>query len=56
MSGVLAAVFLVFNEGYPVSGPDTDPVLQDLTVEAIRLTRPEPLPAPDDGKSPGCWR
>ncbi len=37
VSGVLAVLFLVFNEGYLATGPDTDPVRQDLTAEAIRL-------------------
>ncbi|MFF0343172.1 RNA polymerase sigma factor [Kribbella sp. NPDC004875] len=39
VSGVLAVLFLVFNEGYLASGPDTDPVRHELTAEAIRLTR-----------------
>src|SRR5258707_1174940 len=39
VSAVLAVLFLVFNEGYLATGPDTDPVRQDLTAEAIRLTR-----------------
>ena len=39
VSGVLAVLFLVFNEGYLATGPDTDPVRADLTAEAIRLTR-----------------
>jgi RNA polymerase sigma-70 factor (ECF subfamily) len=39
VSGVLAVLFLVFNEGYLASGPETDPVRHDLTAEAIRLTR-----------------
>jgi RNA polymerase sigma-70 factor, ECF subfamily len=39
VSGVLAVLFLVFNEGYLASGPDTDPVRPALTAEAIRLTR-----------------
>ncbi|GAA3518354.1 RNA polymerase sigma factor [Actinocatenispora rupis] len=39
VSGVLAVLFLVFNEGYLSTGPDTDPVRHDLTAEAIRLTR-----------------
>src|SRR6202046_5677429 len=37
--GVLAALFLVFNEGYLVTGTGPDPVRHDLTAEAIRLTR-----------------
>jgi RNA polymerase sigma-70 factor (ECF subfamily) len=36
--GVLAVLFLVFNEGYLATGPGTDPVRHDLTAEAIRLT------------------
>jgi RNA polymerase sigma-70 factor (ECF subfamily) len=39
VSGVLAVLFLVFNEGYLASGAETDPVRNDLTAEAIRLTR-----------------
>jgi RNA polymerase sigma-70 factor (ECF subfamily) len=39
VSGVLAVLYLVFNEGYLATGPDTDPVRHDLTAEAIRLTR-----------------
>ena len=31
VSGVLAVLFLVFNEGYLATGPDTDPVRPDLT-------------------------
>jgi len=38
-SGVLAVLFLVFNEGYLATGPDSDPVRHELTAEAIRLTR-----------------
>jgi RNA polymerase sigma-70 factor, ECF subfamily len=39
LDGVLAVLFLVFNEGYLATGPETDPVRPDLTAEAIRLTR-----------------
>ena len=39
VSGVLAVLFLVFNEGYLATGPDTDPIRHELTAEAIRLTR-----------------
>jgi RNA polymerase sigma-70 factor, ECF subfamily len=39
VSSVLAVLYLVFNEGYLATGPDTDPVRHDLTAEAIRLTR-----------------
>jgi RNA polymerase sigma-70 factor (ECF subfamily) len=39
ISGVLAVLFLVFNEGYLESDPEKEPVHSDLTGEAIRLTR-----------------
>jgi RNA polymerase sigma-70 factor (ECF subfamily) len=39
VSGVLAVLYLVFNEGYLATGPETDPVRGELTAEAIRLTR-----------------
>jgi RNA polymerase sigma-70 factor (ECF subfamily) len=39
VAGVLAVLFLVFNEGYLATGPYTDPVRHELTSEAIRLTR-----------------
>ncbi len=39
LDAVLTVLFLVFNEGYLASGPETDPVRADLTAEAIRLTR-----------------
>jgi len=39
VSGVLAVLYLIFNEGYLATGPDTVPVRADLTAEAIRLTR-----------------
>jgi RNA polymerase sigma-70 factor (ECF subfamily) len=38
LGGVLAVLFLVFNEGYLATG-DGDPVRAELTAEAIRLTR-----------------
>ncbi|HEX6357583.1 RNA polymerase sigma factor [Actinophytocola sp.] len=53
VSGVLAVLFLVFNEGYLATGPDTDPVRQDLTAEAIRLTRLIRALLPDDGEVAG---
>ncbi|GGK64003.1 RNA polymerase subunit sigma-24 [Sphaerisporangium melleum] len=53
VSGVLAVLFLVFNEGYLASGPDTDPVRQDLTTEAIRLTRLIRALLPQDGEVAG---
>jgi RNA polymerase sigma-70 factor, ECF subfamily len=53
VSGVLAVLFLVFNEGYLATGPDTDPVRHDLTAEAIRLTRMIRALMPDDGEVAG---
>jgi predicted RNA polymerase sigma factor len=53
VSGVLAVLFLVFNEGYLASGPDTDPVRHELTAEAIRLTRTLRLLLPADGEVAG---
>jgi len=53
VSGVLSVLFLVFNEGYLATGPDTDPVRQDLTSEAIRLTRLLHALMPDDGEVTG---
>jgi RNA polymerase sigma-70 factor (ECF subfamily) len=53
VSGVLAVLFLVFNEGYLATGPDTDPVRADLTAEAIRLTRLIRALLPEDGEVAG---
>jgi RNA polymerase sigma-70 factor (ECF subfamily) len=53
VSGVLAVLFLVFNEGYLASGPDKDPVRHDLTAEAIRLTRLIRALMPEDGEVAG---
>jgi RNA polymerase sigma-70 factor (ECF subfamily) len=53
VSGVLAVLFLVFNEGYLATGPDADPVRHDLTAEAIRLTRLIRALMPDDGEVAG---
>ena len=39
VSGVLAVIFLIFNEGYLASDPQKEAVRSDLTLEAIRLTR-----------------
>jgi len=44
VSGVLAVLYLVFNEGYLASGPDTDPVRHDLTAAH------PPDPCPDAGR------
>ncbi|GGU14299.1 RNA polymerase sigma factor [Lentzea flava] len=53
VTGVLTVLYLVFNEGYLATGPDTDPVRQDLTSEAIRLTRLIRALLPDDGEVAG---
>jgi RNA polymerase sigma-70 factor (ECF subfamily) len=53
MSGVLAVLFLIFNEGYLASGPDTAPVREELTGEAIRLARLLHGMLPDDGETTG---
>ncbi|WP_319461442.1 RNA polymerase sigma factor [Micromonospora sp. RTP1Z1] len=53
VSGVLAVLYLVFNEGYLATGPDTDPVRHDLTAEAIRLTRLIRALLPEDGEVAG---
>jgi RNA polymerase sigma-70 factor (ECF subfamily) len=53
VSSVLTALFLVFNEGYLATGPDTDPVRHDLTAEAIRLARLIRALLPDDGEVTG---
>ena len=53
VSGVLAVLFLVFNEGYLATSPDTDPVRHELTAEAIRLTRLIRTLMPEDGEVAG---
>ncbi len=53
VSGVLAVLYLVFNEGYLATGPGTDPVRHELTTEAIRLTRLIRGLLPDDGEVTG---
>jgi RNA polymerase sigma-70 factor, ECF subfamily len=53
VSGVLAVLFLVFNEGYLATGSDTDPVRPHLTAEAIRLTRLVRALMPQDGEVAG---
>lgn len=53
VSGVLAVLFLIFNEGYLATGPDTAPIRQDLTVEAIRLARLIRVLLPEDGEAAG---
>jgi len=39
VNGVLAVIYLVFNEGYLSSSADASPIRDELTAEAIRLTR-----------------
>jgi len=53
VSGVLTVLFLIFNEGYLASGPDSAPVRRDLTREAIRLTRLLHELLPRDGEVTG---
>ena len=53
VSGVLAVLFLVFNEGYLATGAGSDPVRHDLTAEAIRLTRLIRALLPQDGEVAG---
>jgi RNA polymerase sigma-70 factor (ECF subfamily) len=53
VSGVLAVLFLVFNEGYLATSPDSDPIRHDLTAEAIRLTRLIRGLLPDNGEVAG---
>ena len=53
VTGVLAVLFLIFNEGYLATGPDTDPVRHDLTAEAIRLARLLRALLPGDGEVAG---
>jgi RNA polymerase sigma-70 factor (ECF subfamily) len=52
-TGVLAVLYLVFNEGYLATGPDTDPLRPHLTAEAIRLTRMVRTLLPGDGEVSG---
>ncbi len=53
VSGVLAVLFLIFNEGYLGSDPQLEPVRSDLTLEAIRLTRLLRALLPVDGEVAG---
>ncbi|MCK2025989.1 RNA polymerase sigma factor [Microbacterium sp. SSW1-47] len=50
---VLTVLYLVFNEGYLASGPDSPPLRRDLTAEAIRLTRLAHDLLPDDPEVTG---
>ncbi|MGC4105156.1 MAG: sigma factor-like helix-turn-helix DNA-binding protein [Thermomicrobiales bacterium] len=53
VAGVLAVLYLVFNEGYLASGPDADALRPDLTAEAIRLARLIRALMPEDGEVAG---
>jgi RNA polymerase sigma-70 factor (ECF subfamily) len=52
LGGVLAVIYLVFNEGY-LAGAGDDPMRHDLTSEAIRLGRIIRQLLPDDGEVAG---
>ena len=52
LDGVLAVIYLIFNEGYLASAGD-DPVRVDLTEEAIRLARLLRTLLPDQGEVAG---
>jgi RNA polymerase sigma-70 factor (ECF subfamily) len=53
VSGVLAVLFLIFNEGYLATSEDADPIRSELTAEAIRLNRVLCSLMPDDGEAVG---
>ncbi|MEL5991147.1 RNA polymerase sigma factor [Microbacterium phosphatis] len=53
VGGVLAVLYLIFNEGYLASGERSDPIRRDLTSEAIRLTRLVRELLPDDSDERG---
>jgi len=53
VTGVLAVLFLIFNEGYLASDPEREAVRSDLTAEAIRLTRLVRDLMPADGEVAG---
>ncbi len=53
LTGVLAVLFLIFNEGYLSSDPEKEAVRGDLTAEAIRLTRLVRELMPADGEVAG---
>jgi RNA polymerase sigma-70 factor (ECF subfamily) len=53
ISGVLAVLFLIYNEGYLATGPDTDPIRPGLTGEAIRLARLIRALLPENGEVAG---
>ena len=53
VTGVLAVLYLIFNEGYLASDPEKEAVRSDLTAEAIRLTRLVRALMPADGEVAG---
>jgi RNA polymerase sigma-70 factor, ECF subfamily len=53
VTGVLAVLYLIFNEGYLASDPEKEAVRSDLTAEAIRLTRLVRDLMPADGEVAG---
>jgi RNA polymerase sigma-70 factor (ECF subfamily) len=53
VTGVLAVLYLIFNEGYLASDPGKEAVRSDLTAEAIRLTRLVRALMPADGEVAG---
>src|SRR6266540_4309170 len=53
VTGVLAVLYLIFNEGYLASDPEKESVRSDLTAEAIRLTRLVRALLPADGEAAG---
>ena len=53
VTGVLAVLYLIFNEGYLASDSEKEAVRSDLTAEAIRLTRLVRDLMPADGEVAG---
>lgn len=53
ITGVLAVLYLIFNEGYLASDPSKEAIRSDLTAEAIRLTRLVFALMPADGEVAG---
>lgn len=53
VAGVLAVLYLVFNEGYLATGEETEPIRRDLMAEAIREVRLLRALLPRDGEVSG---
>ncbi len=53
VTGVLAVLYLIFNEGYLASDSEKEAIRSDLTAEAIRLTRLIGDLMPNDGEAAG---